>query len=370
MTQQCEQWINPAISFTIRKPDDLHLHVRDNELTPLVLAHTSRQFARATIMPNLVEPVATTDQARVYRQRILERLPDGVSFEPLMTLYLTQETTPQEIRKAKSSGFVHGVKLYPAHATTNSAFGVSDIDQLSSVFETMQEVGMLLLLHGEVVEAGIDVFDREKYFIERRSTWFVREFPELRMVQEHITTKEAVDFVRSAGPNVAATITPHHLLYNRNAMLADGLNPHLYCKPILKQEQDRKALIDAAMSGNPKFFCGTDSAPHPRSAKECACGCAGVYSAYSAVEWYASIFDEHAGLDRPETQRLFEAFMSEYGARFYGLPLNKERITLSRKPLEIPERFTYSDSRFEGAISGELISLGAGQTLPWTTWAG
>lgn len=346
------------ISFNFRKPDDMHLHVRDNALTPLVLSHTSRQFARAIIMPNLPDPIVTTDQAKDYRERILNELPKGNSFEPLMTLYLTQDTSPSEIRKAKESGFVHAIKLYPAHATTNSNYGVHSIEKLGSVFETMQEIRMPLLIHGEVTEPDIDVFDREKYFLERHSRWLIKNFPDLRIVQEHITTHEAVDFVKNTNQNIAATITPHHLLYNRNAMLADGLNPHLYCKPLLKQERDRQALIEAALSGNPKFFCGTDSAPHPKSAKESACGCAGVYSAYSAVEWYALVFDQHADLSQLNTQKLFEKFMSEHGAHFYSLPLNSEQITLTREPLSIPTHFSY--------LGGEVIPLGAGEILPWS----
>lgn len=345
-------------TFSIRQPDDFHVHFRDSALTPLVVSHTARQFARAIAMPNLVPPVTTTAMAQAYREKLLAAQPEGSSFEPLMTLYLTDDTSPEEIRRAKDSGIVHAVKLYPAHATTNSHFGVTSIEKVMPVLAEMEKVGMPFLMHGEVNDSEIDIFDREKYFIEQISQFLVKRFPGLRMVQEHITTQEMADFVLTAPANVAATITPQHLLYNRNALFVGGVRPHHYCLPVLKREKHREALMKAVLSGNTKFFAGTDSAPHPKHTKEAACGCAGIYSAYCAVELYAEAFDTFGGgLHTQKTAQIFEAFMSENGARFYHLPLNQNKITLKKESLEIPASFGYPE--------GEIIPLRAFQTVAW-----
>ncbi|MCU0933076.1 MAG: dihydroorotase, partial [Thiobacillaceae bacterium] len=311
--------------LTLTRPDDWHLHLRDGAMLAAVLPDTARRFARAIVMPNLKPPVRTVAEAAAYRDRILAALPAGMRFEPLMTLYLTDNTDPAEIARAVASGFVKAVKYYPAGATTHSDSGVTDIHRVQAVLEAMQEAGLPLLLHGEVTDPGVDVFDREAVFIERILLPLVQRLPRLKIVLEHITTRHAAEFVATAPANVAATITAHHLLYNRNAMFQGGMRPHYYCLPVLKREIHRLALLEAATGGNAKFFLGTDSAPHAREAKESACGCAGIYTAHAALELYAEIFDGAGALDR------LEAFASHYGPDFYGLPRNTERVTLVRE---------------------------------------
>ena len=337
--------------LTITRPDDWHLHLRDGASLKAVLADTASRFARAIVMPNLRPPVTTTDLAGAYRQRILANLPNGSKFEPLMTLYLTDNTSPEEIIKAKASGFVHGVKLYPAGATTNSDSGVTSFDACERALDAMQKHGMPLLVHAEVTDAAVDVFDREKVFIDRNMRPLLARFPELKVVFEHITTRDAAQFVASAPANVAATITPHHLLMNRNAMFAGGMRPHHYCLPILKREEHRLALVDAAISGSPKFFLGTDSAPHPKSAKESACGCAGMYSAHAGIELYAEAFEAANALDK------LEAFSSFYGADFYGLPRNQDQITLVKESWQVPAEIEFGDD--------VLVPLRAGESVQW-----
>lgn len=337
--------------LTITRPDDWHLHLRDGKTLKAVLPDTAHRFARAIVMPNLRPPVTNVDLALAYRERILEALPNGLQFEPLMTLYLTDNTTGTEIKKASESGFVHAVKYYPAGATTNSDSGVTDLNKCSQVFEVMQNLGMPLLMHGEVTDGDVDVFDREKVFIDRNMKPLLARFPELKVVFEHITTRDAAQFVTAAPANVAATITPHHLLMNRNAMFAGGMRPHHYCLPILKREEHRQALVEAAISGSPKFFLGTDSAPHPKSAKESACGCAGMYSAHAAIELYAEVFDAENALAK------LEAFASFYGADFYGLPRNQDRITLVKESWQVPAEMEFGDD--------VLVPLRAGQSVQW-----
>jgi dihydroorotase len=337
--------------LTITRPDDWHLHLRDGETLKAVLPDTAHRFARAIVMPNLRPPVTNVDLALAYRERILEALPNGLQFEPLMTLYLTDNTTGAEIKKASESGFVHAVKYYPAGATTNSDSGVTDLNKCSQVFEVMQNLGMPLLMHGEVTDGDVDVFDREKVFIDRNMKPLLARFPELKVVFEHITTRDAAQFVTAAPANVAATITPHHLLMNRNAMFAGGMRPHHYCLPILKREEHRQALVEAAISGSPKFFLGTDSAPHPKSAKESACGCAGMYSAHAAIELYAEVFDAENALAK------LEAFASFYGADFYGLPRNQDHITLVKESWQVPAEMEFGDD--------VLVPLRAGQSVQW-----
>ena len=337
--------------LTITCPDDWHLHLRDGASLKAVLADTANRFARAIVMPNLRPPVTTTDLAESYRQRILANLPSGSKFEPLMTLYLTDNTSPEEIIKAKASGFVHGVKLYPAGATTNSDSGVTSFDACQRALDAMQKHGMPLLVHAEVTDADVDVFDREKVFIDRNMKPLLARFPELKVIFEHITTRDAAQFVAAAPANVAATITPHHLLMNRNAMFAGGMRPHHYCLPILKREEHRLALVDAAISGSPKFFLGTDSAPHPKSAKESACGCAGMYSAHAGIELYAEVFEAANALDK------LEAFSSFYGADFYGLPRNQDHITLVKESWQVPAEIEFGDD--------VLVPLRAGQLVQW-----
>ncbi len=337
--------------LTLTRPDDWHLHLRDEGIMRAVLPDTARRFARAIVMPNLDPPVRTVDDARAYRGRILAALPAGVSFEPLMTLYLTDNTPPAEIARAKACGFVHAVKYYPAGATTNSASGVTDLARCVAVFAAMEEAGLPLLLHGEVTDGEIDVFDREAAFIERHLRRIVERFPRLKVVLEHVTTREAVEFVRAAPNNVAATLTAHHLLLNRNAMFAGGIRPHAYCLPVLKREGHRRALVTAATSGNPKFFLGTDSAPHARRAKESACGCAGIYTAHAALELYAEVFEAAAALDR------LEAFASFHGPDFYRLPRNRDTITLERKSWTVPEALGFGEET--------LVPLRAGGTVAW-----
>ena len=337
--------------LTLRRPDDFHVHLRDGPAMASVLADTARQFARAIVMPNLKPPMRTTQLALNYRERILGELPDGVEFEPLMTLYLTDDTPPEEIARAKLSGRVHGVKLYPAGATTHSDAGVTRISRCFHTLEKMEEVGMPLLIHGESTDPMIDVFDREKAFIEESLGPLLARFTQLRVVLEHITTRDAAQYVEVTGANVAATITAHHLLMNRNALFMGGMRPHHYCLPVLKREEHREALVEAATSGNPKFFLGTDSAPHARGTKEAACGCAGIYTAHAAIELYAIAFEEAHALDK------LEGFASEYGAQFYNLPVNKGSITLERKEWTVPETVKFG--------SDVVVPLRAGETIPW-----
>ena len=335
----------------ITRPDDWHLHLRDGETLKAVLPDTAHRFARAIVMPNLRPPVTTTDAAQAYRERILACLPAGSKFEPLMTLYLTDNTRPEEMIKAKSSEIVHAVKYYPAGATTNSDSGVTDLKKCYQVFDVMQQQGIPLLLHAEVTDAHVDIFDREKAFIDRNMRPLLAQFPALKVVFEHITTREAAQFVAAAPAHVAATITPHHLLMNRNAMFTGGIRPHHYCLPILKREEHRLALVQAAISGSPKFFLGTDSAPHPKSAKESACGCAGMYSAHAAIELYAEVFEAENALDK------LEAFASFYGPDFYGLPRNQDQITLVKESWQVPDELA-----FGGDV---LVPLRAGQAVQW-----
>ncbi|MEO6749016.1 MAG: dihydroorotase [Casimicrobiaceae bacterium] len=340
-----------AQSLTLARPDDWHLHLRDGDALAAVVGDSARVFARAIVMPNLKPPVTTVAAAADYRVRILSALPAGSRFVPLMTLYLTDDTPASEIARAKASGFVHACKYYPAGATTNSAAGVTNIDNAWPMFAAMEREGMVLCVHGEVTDADIDVFDRERVFVERHLARIVAGFPALRIVFEHATTREAVEFVRAAGPNVAATLTPQHLLYSRNAMLTGFLRPHLYCLPILKREVHRRALVAAATSGDPKFFLGTDSAPHPRHAKESACGCAGCYSAPAALELYAEVFDAAGALDA------LEGFASFHGADFYGLPRNTDSITLRRENWQVPAQCALGPD--------SVVPLCAGETLAW-----
>jgi dihydroorotase len=316
--------------LTITRPDDWHLHLRDGDMLKAVLPDTARQFARAIVMPNLKPPVRTVAEASAYRDRIMAALPEGMTFEPLMTLYLTDSTTPDEIAKAKESGFVKAVKYYPAGATTNSDSGVSDILKVTDALEAMESVGLPLLLHGEVTSADIDMFDREAVFIESILKPLIDKMPSLRIVLEHITTKQAAEFVTNAPDHIGATLTPQHLLYNRNAMFQGGIRPHYYCLPILKRENHREALVAAATSGNKKFFLGTDSAPHVTGAKEASCGCAGIYSAHAAIEFYAEAFEKANALDK------LEAFASHFGPDFYGLPRNTDTINLVKEEHTVP----------------------------------
>ncbi|HMV04307.1 MAG TPA: dihydroorotase [Accumulibacter sp.] len=340
------------MQITITRPDDWHLHLRDGAALATVLAHSARQFARAIVMPNLRPPVTTLEEARAYRRRIIAALPGGVHFEPLMTLYLTDKTPPDEIAQAAASGLVQGIKLYPAGATTNSDSGVTDVGRCAAALAEMEKRGLPLLVHGEVTDPAVDVFDREAVFIERILQPLMARHPGLKVVLEHITTRSAVDFVLASGANLAATITAHHLLYNRNAIFAGGIQPHYYCLPILKREVHRQALLAAAVSGSGKFFLGTDSAPHARTSKETACGCAGCYTAHAALELYAEAFDSVGALDR------LEAFASFNGADFYGLPRNVGSVTLQRAPLAVPKEFVYANG-------DRLVPLRAGQVLSW-----
>ncbi len=337
--------------LTILRPDDWHIHLRDGAVLQHTVADASRMFSRAIIMPNLVPPARNVEEAGQYRDRILAAVPAGRSFEPLMTLYLTDQTTPDIIRAAKASGFVHAAKLYPAGATTNSDSGVTALEHVYPALEAMAEVGMPLLVHGEVTHGEVDIFDREKRFIDDQLAGLVQRFPTLKAVMEHITTADAVQFVESARAGVAATITPHHLLFNRNHMLVGGIKPHFYCLPILKRNIHQQALLKAATSGNPKFFLGTDSAPHAQHTKEAACGCAGCYSAFAAIELYAIAFEQEGALDK------LEAFASHYGADFYGLPRNTETVTLAREPWQVPAQLPFGDT--------QVVPLCAGETLGW-----
>ena len=335
--------------LTLIQPDDWHLHLRDGLPMKDVLHHTASRFGRAIVMPNLRPPVAKVADALAYRRRILDALPAGSGFEPLMTLYLTDNTSPEEIFLAKRSGFVHAVKYYPAGATTNSDSGVTDISKCHDALEAMAGCGMPLLVHGEVTDSATDVFDREKAFIDRVLGPLMHRHPKLKVVFEHITTKDAVDFVNENG--IGATITAHHLLMNRNALFSGGLRPHHYCLPVLKRECHRRALIEAAISGNPKFFLGTDSAPHSRSSKESSCGCAGIYTSHAAIEFYAEAFEEAGALDA------LEAFASFNGADFYGLPRNEKKIALVREEWVVPESYPFGDET--------LVPLRAGGRMAW-----
>ena len=347
-------------TLTIARGDDWHLHLRDGEAMASVLPHTARRFARAVIMPNLNPPVTTVVLARAYRERILNALvtavhagvlPQGADFEPLMTLYLTDDTGAGEIARACESGIVHAAKYYPAGATTNSAAGVTRLERAFPALEAMQKRDMPLLVHGEATAPQVDVFDRERVFIESDLTRIVRQFPALRVVFEHITTNEAVQYVSEAGPTLAATITAHHLLYSRNAMFDGGIRPHRYCLPVLKRETHRRALLAAATGGSPKFFMGTDSAPHARLAKETTCGCAGIYTAHAALELYAEAFDSAGALDR------LEGFASHFGADFYRLPRNKGTLTLCREVCKVPEQISFGGET--------LVPLRADETIGW-----
>lgn len=336
-------------SLTIRRPDDWHLHLRDGAMLEAVAPYSARQFARAIIMPNLVPPVTTVEAASAYRDRI--RAATGPGFEPLMTCYLTDSIDPDELERGHRGEVWIAAKLYPAGATTNSHSGVTDVRHIYPALARMEKIGMVLCVHGEVTDPAIDIFDREAVFLERVLTPVLRDFPGLRIVLEHITTADSADFVREAGPNLAATITPQHLHLNRNALFDGGLRPHSYCLPVVKREKHRLAVRAAAVSGSPKFFLGTDSAPHLREAKESGCGCAGIWNAPHALESYLSVFDEEGALDQ------FEAFASENGPRFYGLPLNEERIILERAEVMVPEGIA--------AAGSTLVPFHAGQTLGW-----
>jgi dihydroorotase len=340
-----------AESITITRPDDWHVHLRDGEAMAAVVGATARQFARAIVMPNLRPPVVKVSDAKAYRARILKALPKGVKFEPLMTLYLTDNTSAAEIGKAAASGFVKAVKYYPAGATTNSDSGVTDIRKCEAALEAMQASGMPLLVHGEVTDAEVDVFDREVVFLDRTLGPLVKRFPTLKIVVEHITTHEAAAFVERAPDNVAATITAHHLLMNRNAIFAGGIRPHHYCLPVLKREPHRRALMKVATSGSPKFFLGSDTAPHARNTKETSCGCAGMYTAHAALELYAEVFDGAGALDR------LEGFASHHGADFYGLPRNAGKVTLEKVEWQVPEEYPFG--------ADTVVPLRAGQAIGW-----
>ena len=341
---------NPT-RLTIRRPDDWHVHLRDGALLAGVAPWTARQFARAIVMPNLSPPMTDVAGVSAYRERILAALPAGSDFTPLMTLYLTDSTDPDEVERGFAAGVFVAAKLYPAHATTGSAHGVTDIANIRAVLERMQAIGMPLLVHGEVTDAHVDIFDREAVFIDRTTTALVRDMPELKVVFEHITTEEAAQFVAEASDKVAATITPQHLHLNRNAMLVGGIRPHAYCLPVAKREKHRLALRKAAVSGNPKFFLGTDTAPHAKHLKEAACGCAGLFNAPFALESYVTAFDQEGALDK------FEAFASENGPRFYGLPLNEGTVTLERGEVTVPEVID--------ANGTPIVPFHAGETLGW-----
>ncbi len=339
-------------SITLTRPDDWHLHLRDGAEMAAVLPDSAARFARAIIMPNLKQPVTTVALAREYRDRIVAALPNGMHFTPLMTLYLTDRTSPVEIDRAKASGFVHAVKLYPAGATTHSQSGVTDLAKVAEVLATMEAIGLPLLIHGEVTDSDVDVFDREQVFIKRLLGPLVVRYPKLRLVLEHITTKQAAEFVMAAGPNIAATITAHHLLLNRNALFQAGIRPHHYCLPVLKREEHRLALVRAATSGNPKFFLGTDSAPHAKHTKEHACGCAGVYTANAALELYAEAFDAVGALDK------LESFASFFGADFYGLPRNREQVTLTKTVTAVAAELAFGNHT--------LVPFRAGENIAWS----
>lgn len=336
--------------ISLVRPDDWHLHLRDGEALKSVLPDTARRFARAIVMPNLVPPVRTLKDAQAYRDRIMTAVPNGMLFDPLMTLYLTDNTQTDEIIRAKQSGIVHAVKYYPAGATTNSESGVTDISRCNTVLAAMQECGMPLLLHGEVTDSAIDIFDREAVFIERHLRRIVDDFPKLKIVLEHITTKEGVDFVAQARDDVAGTLTAHHLLLNRNDMLVGGIRPHTYCLPVLKRELHRKALVAAATSGSSKFFLGTDSAPHAKQAKESACGCAGIYTSHAGIELYAEVFENEGALAK------LEAFASFHGPDFYELPRNTDKITLQKTAWQVPNEITLGQNSMVPFRAGDNVS--------------
>ena len=338
-------------TLTLRRPDDWHVHLRDGAALGAVAKFTAERFGRAIVMPNLAPAITTTALARAYRERIAAALPQNARFEPLLTLYLTNDTPPEEIDRARAAGFIHGVKLYPAGATTHSDAGVTDIAQAYRVFAKMQEIGMPLLVHGESTHPDVDVFDREAHFIDSVLQPLLERFPGLRVVVEHITTAHAVEFVTEARTGVAATITPQHLLHNRNALFAGGIRPHYYCQPVLKRERDRQALLGAATSGNPRFFLGTDSAPHERASKENACGCAGMFTAHAALEFYAEAFEAAGRLDR------LEAFASHFGADFYGLPRHEEVITLVKESWMPPRTYDFGN--------GTLVPYRGGESIAW-----
>ncbi|HTD31127.1 MAG TPA: dihydroorotase [Steroidobacteraceae bacterium] len=338
-------------SLRLTRPDDWHLHLRDGAALAAVLPYSAARFARAIVMPNLVPPVTTTEQARAYRARILAALPAGAHFEPLMTLYLTDHTAPEQIVSAKASGFIHGVKLYPAGATTHAEGGVTDLARLDGVLARMAEVGLVLQVHGEVTDPAVDVFDREARFIERVLAPLTERHPQLRIVFEHITTRAAVQFVLGAREGIAATVTPQHLLMNRNALFTGGLQPHHYCLPVLKEETHRAALLEAVATGTPRIFLGTDSAPHARAAKESACGCAGIFSAHAALELYAEAFEAAGALEK------LEAFAAFHGADFYRLPRNREQLTLVRQAWQVPAHYPFG--------ADVLVPLRAGEQVPW-----
>jgi len=339
------------MQIQIAIPDDWHLHLRDGGAMRDVVAHSARTFARAVIMPNLQPPITTVSEARAYRQRIIDALPENSTFEPLMTLYLTDLTTPGEVIEASTDDAIVGVKLYPAGATTNSEAGVTDLDQIIPTLEAMADHGLPLLVHGEVTDPGVDIFDREKVFIDHTLAPLVERVPGLKVVFEHITTADAVEWVLQGPSRVAATITPHHLLLDRNAIFSGGIDPHLYCLPVLKRNTHREALVWAATSGNPRFFLGTDSAPHAQRAKECAKGCAGIFSAHAALELYAEVFEDADALD------LLEGFASHHGADFYGLARNEDEIILVREEWTVPETYAFGDH--------EVVPLRAGETIRW-----
>jgi dihydroorotase len=339
------------VELTLTRPDDWHVHLRDGAALAAVAPHTARRFARAIVMPNLKPPVVSTEQALAYRQRVLAALPPGVDFEPLMALYLTNNTSAEEITRARQCGHVHAVKLYPAGATTHSDAGVTDITRTYAALEAMEACGLPLLVHAEATDPDVDVFDREAVFIERFLQPLRARFPALKLVLEHVTTREGIEFVSTSPETVAATITAHHLLLNRNAMFAGGIRPHAYCLPVLKRETHRLALIEAATSGSRKFFLGTDSAPHAREDKESACGCAGIYTAHAALELYARVFEEAQTLDR------LEGFAARFGADFYGLPYNTSTITLEKVDWRVPDQYPLGETR--------VIPLYAGETLSW-----
>jgi len=337
--------------LTLRRPDDWHLHLRDGAAMQSVVGHSAAQFGRAIVMPNLKPAVTTTAAALAYRERILAALPPGSRFEPLMTLYLTDNTPAEEIHQARASGLIHAVKLYPAGATTNADSGVTAVENTYAALEAMQETGMPLLVHGEVTDPDVDIFDREAVFIERILEPLARRLPDLKIVLEHITTQQGVEFVTQGSGRIAGTLTAHHLLMNRNALFAGGIRPHNYCLPVLKRERHRQALVAAAVSGNPRFFLGTDSAPHPQGAKESACGCAGLYTAHAAIELYAEAFERAGALDR------LEGFASLHGPDFYGLPRNTDSIVLEKRAWQVPASYPLGDDR--------LIPMRAGETMAW-----
>ena len=339
-------------SLTLRRPDDWHVHLRDGDMLSDVVNYTARQFARAIVMPNLTPPVTTVAAGRAYRDRIMAAVDPSLNFTPLMVCYLTDTIDPEEVARGHAEGVFTACKLYPANATTNSSAGVTDIKNIYPVLEKMSRIGMPFLVHGEVTHQDVDIFDREAVFIDDIMGQVVKDFPDLKIVFEHITTQEAADFVTEAGPNVAATITPHHLEFNRNAIFQGGIRPHYYCLPIAKREKHRLALRKAAISGSPKFFLGTDTAPHTIEAKQSACGCAGLFNAPHALEAYAKVFDEENALER------LEGFASEFGPRFYGLPLNEGTVTLTRQETAVPEKLDVMDT--------QIVPFHSGAKLPWT----